>query len=82
MKHVTIIKIGEACYDNGVSKVFISSLVCNKKFNKQKLINEVNGILKEKCQNLLGQTYGFTFIDNDSIKKEHLWKDGTHLNDN
>ena len=72
-----IIKIGKACYDNGVSKVFISSLVYNKNFNKQKLINEVNGILKEKCQ-----TYGFTFIDNDNIKKEHLWKDGTHLNEN
>ena len=72
-----IIKIGKACYDNGVSKVFISSLVYNKNFNKQKLINEVNGILKEKCQ-----TYGFTFINNDNIKKEHLWKDGTHLNEN
>ena len=25
---------------------------------------------------------GFNFIDNDNIKKEHLWADGTHLNEN
>ena len=74
-----IIKIGTAYYENGVSKVFISSLVCNKKFNKQKLINEMNGFLKEKCQM---ETYGFIFINDDNIIKEHLWKDGTHLNEN
>ena len=30
--------------------------------------------LKERCV-----VYGFVFISNSNIKKEHLWKDGTHL---
>ena len=41
---------------------------------KQKLINEVNDVLKERCV-----VYGFDFINNSNIKREHLWKDGTHL---
>ena len=56
-----IIKIGTACYENGVSKVFISIIVYNKNFNKQKLFNEVNGILKVKCQTYGFNIYGKTF---------------------
>ena len=67
-----IIKIGTACYENGVSKVFISSLVCSKNFNKEKLINEVNGILKEKCQ-----TYGFIHLQERS--SEQMFKTGVYL---
>ena len=69
-----IIDMGKVCIKNGVNKVFISSIVCSKNFMKQKLINELNDVLKERCV-----VYGFVFINNSNIKKEHLWKDGTHL---
>ena len=38
-------------------------------------ISAVNNILQDKCA-----THQFHFIDNSNIKKEHLWKDGLHLN--
>ena len=69
-----IIDMGKVCIKNDVNKVFISSIVCSKNFMKQKLINELNDVLKERCV-----VYGFVFINNSNIKKEHLWKDVTHL---
>ena len=60
--------------EQGVGKIFISSIVRSNYFKKQQLINQVNDCLKEKCVN-----YGFIFIDNCDIKREHLWRDGTHL---
>ena len=68
-----ILDMGKVCIQNGVNKV-ISSIVCSKNFMKQKLINELNDVLKERCI-----VYGFVFINNSNIKKENLWKDGTHL---
>ena len=38
-------------------------------------ISAVNNILQDKCA-----THQFHFIDNSNIKKEHLWKNGLHLN--
>ena len=38
-------------------------------------ISAVNNILQVKYA-----TNQFYFIDNSNIKKEHLWKDGLHLN--
>ena len=69
-----IIDMGKVCIQNGVNKVFISSIVFSKNFTKQKLISELNDVLKERCI-----VYGFVFLNNSNIKKEHLWKDGTHL---
>ena len=69
-----ILQIGITCMEQGVGKIFISSIVRSNYFKKQQLINQVNDCLKEKCVN-----YGFIFIDNCDIKREHLWRDGTHL---
>ena len=53
-------------------------LVSNAMINirpRSAFISAVNKILQVKYA-----TNQFYFIDNSNIKKEHLWKDGLHLN--
>ena len=69
-----ILDIGETCRMQGVSKVFISGLICNRNHQKQLLINDLNNLLKEGCEK-----NGFIFINNEGIRKEHLWRDGIHM---
>ena len=69
-----IIDVGKTCNKYGVSDVFIPSLVSNRNYRKQALINELNARLKVMCENV-----GFVFITHDQIRREHLWKDGMHF---
>ena len=69
-----IIDIVETCRRGGVQTIFISSLTCRPSYQRE--INEINNLLK-----YYADIYNFTFIDNVRIRKEHLWKDGVHLND-
>ena len=67
-----ILDIGETCRMQGVSKVFISGLICNRNHQKQLLINDLNNLLKESCEK-----NRFIFINNEGIK--NLWRDGIHM---
>ena len=58
----------------GVKDVFVSRVTVNTRHSSA-FINAVNNILQDKCA-----IHQFHFIDNSNIKKEHLWKDGLHLN--
>ena len=71
-----IIDIGKKCMNYGTKKVFISSILIKKQSSLTKIINQVNDILKDLC--LINS---FIFIDNSEIKRDMLWKDGIHLND-
>ena len=68
-----IINIAKSCRKGGVKSVLISSLTCRPYFQKD--IEEINKIL-----NYYASIYNYVFIDNTCISKEHLWKDGLHLN--
>ena len=68
-----IIDIVETCRRGGVQTIFISSLTCRPSYQRE--INEIINLLK-----YYADIYNFTFIDNGRIRKEHLWKDGVHLN--
>ena len=70
----SIINIATECVAFAVKSVFISSLTVNTRRNST-FINAVNKTLKAKCL-----MHNFHFIDNSNIKKEHLRKDGLHLN--
>lgn len=70
-----LIEIAEKCTNSGVEKVFISSLITCSRVDESR-IDEINRLLKERCEAL-----DVTFIDNDNIKNSSLWKDGIHLTD-
>ena len=69
----SILHIANQCRNYGVKQVSISSVACTTLLNSD-LINDVNNVLRNKCQ-----TSGYHFIDNDSITTEKLWKDGLHF---
>ena len=58
----------------GVKDVFASSVMVNTR-RSSAFMSGVNNILQDKYV-----THQFHFIDNSRIKKEHLWKNGLHLN--
>ena len=61
-----------------MSKVFISSVLARQLAYLQSRRKELNDILRNLC--LL---HNFTFIENENIiLKEHILKDGVHLNNN
>ena len=70
----SVIDIAKECVQLGVKDVFVSSVTVNTR-RSSAFISAVNNILQDKCA-----THQFHFIDNSNIKKEHLWKDGLHLN--
>ena len=70
----SVIDIARECVRLGVKDVFVSSVTVNT-LRSSDFISPVNNILQDKCA-----THQFHFIDNSNIKKEHLWKDGLHLN--
>ena len=45
-----IINIGKTCHQHGVETVVISSIVCNRNYKKQSLIDRLNNVLEEKMQ--------------------------------
>ena len=70
----SVIDIAKECVRLDVKDVFVSSVMINTR-RSSAFISTVNNILQDKCA-----THQFHFIDNLNIKKEHLWKDGLHLN--
>ena len=70
----SVIDIAKECDRFDLKDVFVSSVTVNTR-RSSAFINAVNNILQDKCA-----THQFHFIDNSNIKKEHLWKDGLHLN--
>ena len=70
----SVIDIAKECVRMGVKDVFVSSVTVNTR-RSSAFISAVNNILQDKCA-----THQFHFIEHSNIKKEHLWKDGLHLN--
>ena len=72
-----IMEIGIACKKFNVSNIFISSVLPRQLVYLQKRRKELNGILRNLCI-----VHNFVFIDNENIiLREHILKDGVHLND-
>ena len=70
-----ILEAGTTCVENGVGKVFISSILPRSSFFFQLRRKVVNDLLKRKCRES-----GFVFIDNNNIiLSQHIDRDGTHL---
>ena len=72
----SIINIGLDCKVNGVNKVFISSILVRKNPNLTAIVCRVNDMLRDLCEK-----NGFSFICNDVITTNYLWKDGVYLQD-
>ena len=72
----SIINIGLDCKTNGVDEVLISSILVKKNPNVTAIVRGVNGMLRDLCKK-----NGFSFICNDVITTNYLWKDGVHMQD-
>ena len=69
-----IISIGFKCRSYGVSNIAVSSILKRSSFNINQVIYQVNNILKCLCR-----INNFSFICNDLVNENYLWKDGLHL---
>ena len=67
--------MAEKCKSCGVKKVFISGIVKNNRINYF-IIQEVNRKIYDDCQK-----EDYSFIINDGIGSNDLFKDGLHLLD-
>ena len=70
----SVLDIAKECVRLGVKDLLVSSVTVNTR-RSSAFVSAVNNILQVKCT-----THQSHFIDNSNIKKEHLWKDGFHLN--
>ena len=70
----SIINIGLDCKNNGVNEVFISSILVKKNPNLTTIVPRVNDPLRDICEK-----NGFSFICDDVITTNYLWKDVPHL---
>ena len=70
----SVIDIAKECFQLGVKDVFVSSVMVNTR-RSSAFISAFNNVGRDKCG-----THQFYFIDSWNMKKEHLWKDGLHLN--
>ena len=66
-------RIGFTCKNYGVKNIIVSGLVFTRRI-KNDAIDHVNKKLQELCN-----YQDYKFINNSSIKWEHLCKDGSHL---
>ena len=66
-------KTAVKCMSHGVSKVFVSVIVRNKRI-PESLLEEVNEKVSFMCEN-----NSFIFVDNSNISNIHLFDDGLHL---
>ena len=73
----SIINIGLDCKTNGVDEVLISSILVKRNPNLTAIVRRVNDMLRDLCKK-----NGFSFICNDVITTNYLWKDGVHMQDN
>ena len=69
-----IINIGFKCRCYGVSNIAVSSILKRSSFNINQVIYQVNNILKRLCR-----INDFSYICNDLVNENYLWKDGLHL---
>ena len=70
-----VYSMAEKCKNNGVKMVFISSIVKNNRINDF-ITQEVSRRIYDDCQK-----EDFSFIVNDGIGSNDLFKDGLHLLD-
>ena len=66
-------KAADKCMLHGVSKVFVSAIVRNKRI-PESLLEEVNEKISFMCKN-----NNFIFVDNSNISNIHLFDDDLHL---
>ena len=72
----SIINTGLDRKNNGINEVFISSILVKQNPNLTAIVRRVNDMLRDLCEK-----NGFSFICNDVITTNYLWKDGVHLQD-
>ena len=72
----SIINIGLGCKNNGFNEVLISSILVKKNPNLTTIVRRVNDMLRDLCE-----TNGFSFICDDVITTNYLWKDDVLLED-
>ena len=68
-----IIDIVKTCVREGVKNIFVSSIMYRQTY--QPKIDKINDLLQYNAG-----IYGYKYIDNSCIRKEHVKKDGVHLN--
>ena len=68
-----IMEIVKTCKHGGVKRIFVSSITCRPQF--QAKIDEINELLEYNAG-----IFNYVFINNASIREEHLRNDGVHLN--
>ena len=69
-----IINVGRKCRESGVNEIFISSITCQRNAFSSNKIKLVNESLKDMCVR-----EHFIYICHESIKQNHLYRDGIHL---
>ena len=68
-----IFKIADKCRSHGVNEIFISSLTIRPSFGPK--VDKINDILRRNADK-----HKYSYIDNSNITREHLARDGLHLN--
>ena len=68
-----IMNIVELCGNHGAKNVYVSAITFREQFDEK--VSSINNFLQHK-QTL----HNFTFIENNNITHEHIWKDKIHLN--
>ena len=58
-----IINIGKMCNQHGVKVVVLFSIVCNRNYKKQSLIDRLNNVLKEKFKNFRFRFYNIMVLN-------------------
>ena len=69
-----VTKIVNTCRNKGVNKIIVSALTIRPKFSAK--IGAIS-----KLFSTYANSHNFIFLDNSQIRREHLWKDKLHLND-
>ena len=69
-----IMNLIDLCKRHGVNQVIVSGITPRKGY--QSKINELNNLLENRQRE-----FDFTFVNNNNIITEHLWRDKVHLND-
>ena len=67
-----IMDIVDLCAKQGVNNILVSAITFREQFNEK--ASTINNFLLHK-QTL----HNFTFIENNNITREHMWKDKIHL---
>ena len=68
------INIGLKCRSRGVSNIAVSSILKRSSFKINQVIYQLNNILKR-----LFSINDFSYICNDLVNENYLWKNGLHL---